>query len=343
MNMSSEDGRAAELQALVHTLTLLQRSDLSSVAALTWLVYDISITLEQEVDFIWRARWSLPKFLYIAARYYGLFNLAFYIHVSLSLTVSENFSVHLHSISCKPWVWFNAFSNSVFFTTTVNLLFVIRIHAIYEKKRIMLAFLLFLFFAEFIIEVVCTTLIVRSVTVEERPSGLPIRGCTSTSAPDWTLAAWIPCLIVACIFYVLTTYKLAKNLGIKNWVNLKLIFSRLHAYPIMDIFYRDGSIFFGLIFVVILLNTVFNVLGGAYIDIGAPWLSASYSIAGSRLVLNLRTMTSIPDSKLNMRSFSAEGTFRAASNVTAPDDLDRDSIPLQPRQGWGTSGTSHEV
>ncbi|KAL6304069.1 hypothetical protein BKA93DRAFT_826060 [Sparassis latifolia] len=154
--MSSAQG--AELQTLVRTLSTLQRIYFSSVAALAWLVFDVIITLGQEYEFIWKARWSFPKVLYLAARYYGLFNLAYYISVSLSSTVSEDVSFTSHElgndhvpISCRAWVWFDGFSNSVFFTTTVNMLFVLRVHALYEKKKTMLAFLLFLFFAEFIV------------------------------------------------------------------------------------------------------------------------------------------------------------------------------------------------
>ncbi|KAL6304068.1 hypothetical protein BKA93DRAFT_307130 [Sparassis latifolia] len=144
--------------------------------------------------------------------------------------------------------------------------------------------------------------------------------------------SWIPCLIVACIFYILTAYKLAKNMDVHNWFNLKLFLSRLHAHPLMDVFYRDGSIFFGMIFFVILLNTVFNVIGGTYLEIGAPWLSATYSVA---------TISASPNSTLEMRSFSAApGTFRAVSNVH--DGTETYSIPLHRRSEHGTFTTTFD-
>ncbi|KAL6304074.1 hypothetical protein BKA93DRAFT_307468 [Sparassis latifolia] len=65
-------------QAPLETLFALQRTYYSSVAALAWLIFDIVITLDQEVEFIWKARWTFPKCLYLVTRYYGLFNLVFY-------------------------------------------------------------------------------------------------------------------------------------------------------------------------------------------------------------------------------------------------------------------------
>ncbi|KAF8483088.1 hypothetical protein JB92DRAFT_1659746 [Gautieria morchelliformis] len=44
-------------------------------------------------------------------------------------------------------------------------------------------------------------------------------------------------------------------------------------------------------FAVILLNTLFNVIvkSGPLISVGSPWLMATYSLTGSRLILNLRS------------------------------------------------------
>lgn len=346
---------AAEYAALLSTMSSLQNVYFASIGAIAWLVYDIALTLEPEVEFIWKARWSFPKILYILARYYGLFNLTYYLSIALSTSVSVPY--------CERWIWFDGFSNSVFFTTTVNLLFVFRISALFEGKRSMLAFLLFLYAAEFIIEVIVTVLTLRGVAIVPRPPGLPTRGCSSASAPTLTLVSWITCLIVACIFWMLTTYRLARNMGVRTWFNLKLVATRVRGYPIMDVFYRDGSLFFGMIFVVILLNTVFNQLGGVYLAIGQPWLSAAYSVAGSRLVLNLKSISRRPASaRLQMSSFSANtfkaspgdssvGNRRGSGPYTNPDwfddEDDADVIALSPlgssADGSGSGGSGGRV
>ncbi|KAF9034111.1 hypothetical protein BJ165DRAFT_1615910 [Panaeolus papilionaceus] len=48
------------------------------VSSLAIYVYDIFYTLPDEVEYIWRARWSLPKVLYLGVRYWGIFIVAAY-------------------------------------------------------------------------------------------------------------------------------------------------------------------------------------------------------------------------------------------------------------------------
>lgn len=43
------------------------------VASCVVLMYDWMITFKQEVELIWRQRWSLMTVLYLAARYGGMF------------------------------------------------------------------------------------------------------------------------------------------------------------------------------------------------------------------------------------------------------------------------------
>ncbi|TFK49922.1 hypothetical protein OE88DRAFT_1661332 [Heliocybe sulcata] len=56
--------------------------NLSAAAATTWLVYDIVITLDQEIKFTWRSRWTIPKSLYIIVRYFTLANMLLYLIVN---------------------------------------------------------------------------------------------------------------------------------------------------------------------------------------------------------------------------------------------------------------------
>lgn len=42
------------------------------VASSTAILYDYALTFEQEVELIWRQRWSLIAFLYIIVRYVGI-------------------------------------------------------------------------------------------------------------------------------------------------------------------------------------------------------------------------------------------------------------------------------
>jgi len=42
------------------------------VASSVWIMYDWMLTFGQEVELIWRQRWSLMTFLYLIVRYAGI-------------------------------------------------------------------------------------------------------------------------------------------------------------------------------------------------------------------------------------------------------------------------------
>ncbi|KAI9068662.1 hypothetical protein FKP32DRAFT_1672044 [Trametes sanguinea] len=86
--MASPAGDAAaeaELQQLVQVIKDTYIANLCTAAAASWLSYDIVLTFSQEVELIWRARWSLPKLLFFLVRYYTL--------VSLLLTLAVLFTI----------------------------------------------------------------------------------------------------------------------------------------------------------------------------------------------------------------------------------------------------------
>jgi len=277
--------QAAELQSTFDTLQSIYYVKLAGVSASVWLLWDILITLDQEVTYIWRSHWTLPKVLYLATRYYGLFNTIFNTVVPILPNLSVSF--------CSSWSWFIGFSGAVFFTTTVNFIFLLRLRALYHRNRKALIFLTILYVAEFFTEVTVTVITIKNVHMKPIPAGLPLTGCYSSNPSRLTLVSWIPCLAVACIFFAFTLYQFI--LALQDEEN-KLAFAsfrhREHVRPVVSLFVRDGAIFFALIFAVMLINTVFNVIGGVLGAAGIPWLMAGYSIAGSRLVLNIRGILS---------------------------------------------------
>jgi hypothetical protein len=251
------------------------------MSATVWLVWDIAITMDQEINLIWSTQWTLPKFLYLAARYYGLFNTLFNTIVTIYPTLSVPF--------CSVWSWFVGFSGAVFFTTTVNLILLLRLRALYHRSPKVVIFLTALYIIEFLTEVAVTVLTLKDVHMSPKPPGLPLTGCYSSKPPRLTLISWIPCLVIACIFFAFTLYQFFRVLQDENYrVGFSVLRNSKRLGPVMSLFVRDGAVFFGLIFAVILINTVFNVVGGVLTSAGSPWLMAAYSIAGSRLILNIR-------------------------------------------------------
>ncbi|KAF8483087.1 hypothetical protein JB92DRAFT_3033002, partial [Gautieria morchelliformis] len=188
----------SQASVLISALSQLQKTNLSTAAATAWLTYEILITLGQEINYIWKAQWSSPKVLYLASRYYGLFNLAKPIQVTLTPNMSVNvrapcYLTHIfdtHDIQlcvitisasvatphtshrCEAWGWFDAFSGVVFFTTTVNFILLLRIHALYGRNKTVLIFLLTLY-----------SLTIRQIHFIPIPPNVPLLGCLSAGHP----------------------------------------------------------------------------------------------------------------------------------------------------------------
>ncbi|KAF8517001.1 hypothetical protein JB92DRAFT_2210835 [Gautieria morchelliformis] len=311
----------SQASALISALSQLQKTNLSTAAATAWLTYEILITLGQEINYIWKAQWSPPKVLYLASRYYGLFNLV----VNTFVTLTPNLSVNLcvittfasgatpiipptgvqlgvgltHCNFCKEMttsLYANTgySSGAVFFTTTVNLILLLRIHALYGRNKTVLIVLLTLYCGEFVTEVIITALTVRQIHFIPIPPNVPLLGCLSADhPPGLTLIAWVPCLTIACVFFLMTLYKFYTFLRQEFSSDSGVRFPRKgrSLAPVTSLFLRDGALFFAMMFAVILLNTLFNVIAksGPLLAVGSPWVMATYSLAGPRLILNLRS------------------------------------------------------
>ncbi|KAF9552736.1 hypothetical protein CPC08DRAFT_260553 [Agrocybe pediades] len=98
----------SQIEALISAITLLQKQNCSLIASTTVLAYDIFSTFPEEVQFIWKAKWSFPKILYILARYYGLF------YLSVQIYISTSYDIPLH-VTAK--VTFGSGSYSVIFSS----------------------------------------------------------------------------------------------------------------------------------------------------------------------------------------------------------------------------------
>ncbi|KAJ7342911.1 hypothetical protein DFH08DRAFT_873761 [Mycena albidolilacea] len=67
----------------------------SAMAALTWVVYDVCLSLDREIVSVWRSSWSLSKILFLFSRYHTILSLGFFLmecigtkHFLLPLVVS---------------------------------------------------------------------------------------------------------------------------------------------------------------------------------------------------------------------------------------------------------------
>ncbi|KAF7355874.1 hypothetical protein MVEN_00916000 [Mycena venus] len=159
---------------------------------------------------------------------------------------------------------------------------------------------LFLFCAESVIGLVTTI-----VSVHGGTSGLMgsqgILTCASTQAnvPDVNIAMWLTSMAVACIYLGLIIHKAIDSIqdieaadGRTRTSNFGLITAlRSPMTPTLHVCLRDAGLYFLVVFGVLLVNLILIVSHNRYAQLGTAWLLATYSVASTRIFLNLKDVT----------------------------------------------------
>ncbi|KAL7284556.1 hypothetical protein ACG7TL_001848 [Trametes sanguinea] len=288
--MASPAGEAAadaELQQLVQVIQDTYIANLCTAAAASWLSYDIVLTFSQEVELIWRARWSLPKLLFFLVRYYTL--------VSLLLTLAVNTSRGVSVEFCERWLWYNGFNGTLLSAVVGEAIFLLRLYASYNRTKTILFTIIFLFLSEFVTGITTASLVVSSLSVMPRPANYPLPGCLFTPPKHINLSkmVWAVAMSVTCVYFLLILYKFARNVSLRKNSGVPgtvPIWELGRVSPLVFAFLRDSAFYFFLVFLGNLLNLVFEIIfaGRALIPMGTIWLMVIYALSACRLCLNTR-------------------------------------------------------
>jgi hypothetical protein len=103
------------------------------------VVYDWVLTLGQEIELIWRQRWSLMTMLYLLVRYIA-------IPYSVISALEGMTSVSMTDAECNIMNYAINVTNVVV-AAMLCVIMIARLHAMYQKSRIMLIFLVIIFLA----------------------------------------------------------------------------------------------------------------------------------------------------------------------------------------------------
>ncbi|KAJ3478548.1 hypothetical protein NLI96_g9676 [Meripilus lineatus] len=207
---------AAQLKQLHDVLNQSRGVAYSAVSALAFVIYDICEVFPLEYEHIWRAKWSVVKCLYLFARYYAFGYLLLVFSVASQINPSESVRILniMYSITgltwwilsiqfCKVYSWVFGLGGPLIFTTTVNVIFLMRVHALYHRNPKVLVLLILLLTLEFAGESYITIVVAIHETIFNLPITVPWPGCRlATQANVNTLIAWVPCLGVASVVLI---------------------------------------------------------------------------------------------------------------------------------------------
>ncbi|KAG2103752.1 uncharacterized protein F5147DRAFT_775878 [Suillus discolor] len=162
------------------------------VAACVVVVYDWVLTLGQEIELIWRQRWSLMTVLYLIIRYIGI-----------TYPVVNLLSAAVYYATDETIVALNAM---------LGVIMIARLHAMYQGSRTMLVFLVIIFLA---VNITCGV--------------MSTMGLNDTVADEWILSGTYMCYyayggnvhLLFSMFWMLNTVWEVLALCLSVWVAVK--------------------------------------------------------------------------------------------------------------------------
>lgn len=257
--------------ALVAFVAISAKSRYFWIAGQTWVLYDWLISLNQEIDLVWRrsGAWQ-SKLLYALTRYYGL-----------ALT-TWNVVMILHSN------WSVAFCRVYFYLTGITGLaqmcaaqgaLLLRIYVMYNRSFKIMATSIALFVIELISMATVHFLDVRDLIPMPVPA--PATGCYGMSQhPALASAYWSICLVFETYMFIL-----ALGSAYFNWKD-----AATSRPNILTVMIRDSLLWYVYLGLCLFLNTLaFTAKGMQMLAIiGIPALQTTATVGGSRFLLSLR-------------------------------------------------------
>ncbi|KAF9556699.1 hypothetical protein CPC08DRAFT_820322 [Agrocybe pediades] len=259
---------------VVAGLAKLELDRYSRLAMAVVMCYDYALTIDREIDLIWRSKWSLPKVLFLLTRYYGLSIAVFGLYILFGDQSTDEVS-----LAYLRWSTFSAYSFSLLTQGVLQ----IRVYALYNSNKRILAFMLLFF--------VTSTVVAGRAAIGEmvlfRPGNVKsidlagTRMCTNNGLPGPAYLLWVAYMAFESMLCVLVLYK-----GYQTFFLDGLPFT---GRNLLDIMVRDSATVFLLMtaaytacLVVVLATTP------DHINIPAVFSLMLSEVLCTRMVLNLR-------------------------------------------------------
>lgn len=293
---SSDDGTVALLANLVEVISGLQATRYTSAAAAAIYVYNIFLTLDQEIEYFWKGfKFTLPNLLYICNRYLclGFFLLATHDLAGFHDDFDDNY--------CRQYHGSIGF---IFAHLSWTLILSLRVVALWKSHKhvVRLVWAIWACTMTAITVIVCVSSWQMAAITVYNPY---IKMCASPAIPKLLAASPIAPTLYELFLTILTV--------IKSYNFVKA--SRSKAPPLLFVLMRDGVSYFVVSTTIAFGNMIsWFLLPSALFSIFIYLYWALVSTVISRLVLNLRRTyyTSI------ILPTTVEGETRVSANITFP-------------------------
>ncbi|KII92923.1 hypothetical protein PLICRDRAFT_37735 [Plicaturopsis crispa FD-325 SS-3] len=198
----------------------------SSVGAFAFLLYDIILTFDQEVELIWSRDWSFVKLLYFFVRYFPVL-----VQVPTLFMAGSHFTQR----QCFIWVTLQDVA-SITIVLAVDYILILRVAALYhDRKRVKT-----LLFVSYIADI-CVVVVSIGLAI---PSAIYDNNCVLTNIPTFITLSGAASGVFQVVLFGFTAIKFTQAVR-EGWGNV----------PIFKLLMRDGTWAFFTIFVAIVVNS----------------------------------------------------------------------------------------
>ncbi|KAF9220608.1 hypothetical protein BS17DRAFT_786812 [Gyrodon lividus] len=262
---------ASYLDIDVASIEHLKASQYVSAAGLVILLWDHLLTLQDEVQFIWKAKLSTPKVLFLFNRYI----------VPIAMIVqTHGFSgignLELSSTFCKAWFAVATFIGMSSIATS-NFLVLLRLWVLWDRSPRLMLWTLALFIITQMFSLGFTGYIIYQMipTLMFEPM---LHVCTLTSKPAFVML-WSPGIAFELMVFITTFWNAFDR-------------PRQQDTQMAKVLYRDGSVYFFGLFALRLVNMVLSIVAPlSLMFLGLFFIWSISNITLARLILNLRRVS----------------------------------------------------
>jgi len=249
----------------------IQASRYVSLAGLVLMLYDHVLTFDEEVRLIWSARWTLPKVLFLLIRYL--------VPVGLIINISEMSGLGNDWVTtpfCK--VWFAvAISVGVVTIAIGNFMVLLHIWNLWDRNRRFMLFTMLLFFCTQVTTIVCIAVALTEVIPNTSFSPL-LKLCVLDQRSRIGML-WAPGVVFELVAFISLCWNAMERPRDKKTEFTKVL-------------YRDGSIYFLLLFTLRLANLLLAFLAPlSLIFLGVFFIWSTTTLTVTRLILRLRRLS----------------------------------------------------
>ncbi|TFK44353.1 hypothetical protein BDQ12DRAFT_672835 [Crucibulum laeve] len=274
----------------------------SSVASLSFLVWDIIITFDDEVKLIWSRPWNYTKFVYFFVRYIPVMVQISLLFIGSELTPHFHFTPH----DCYIWQVYQGVAASTILLL-VDTILILRLHALYHGNKLVRRIVAAFFVTEIIGIVVGLSLALPAITYDSI--------CLVNSVPPTLTIYGAGSIIFQAAVFALTAWKFIEAAR-SGWGDV----------PLIMLLMRDGTwAFFLLFFTYVGQLALYGLKNPAMAGILYCWLLTALSFSGYRILLNISNlgrMAALPEGGVSTRITDANIQFTTQIFSYAPNATD---------------------